>query len=72
MAQLHKIEWAPDCDTARTGSSVLDTGVTEHRDLLIGALRKDGVTNSVGRVSGSNKQGRKHKIVSISNANSWF
>ena len=70
MAQLHKIEWAPDCETARTGIWVLDTDVTEHRTPYLGILRKDGVTNGVGRVSGGNEWGLKHKIVSVRNANS--
>ena len=72
MAQLHKIEWAPDRETAHTGSWILDTGVTEHRPPLLGVSRKDGITNVVGRVSGGNKRDRKHKLVSVSNAKSRF
>ena len=72
MAQIHKIEWAPDRETARTGSWVLDTGVTEHGGPSLGVLSKDGSTKGVGRVSGSNERSRKHKIVSVSNANLHF
>ena len=46
--------------------------MTEHEALLLSILRKDGVTNGVGRVSGSNEQGRKHKVVSVSNEHSRF
>ena len=38
----------------------------------MGVLRKDGVTGGIGRVSGGNEWGRKHKIVSVRNANSRF
>ena len=72
MAQLHEIEWAPDRKTARTGIWVLDTGATEHGALLLVVLRKDGVTDGIERVSGGNERGRKHKIVSVSNANLRF
>ena len=70
MAQLHKIDRAPDRKMARTGSWVLDTGVTEHGALSLGVLRKDGVTDGIGRVSGGNERGRIHKIVSVRNMNS--
>ena len=46
--------------------------MTERGFLSLGVLRKDGVTNGVGRVNGGNERGRKHKIVSVSNANSRF
>ena len=72
MAQIHEIEWEPDRKTARTGSWLLDTGVTEHGSLSLGVLRKDGITDGVGRVSGGNEPVRKHKIVSIRNSNSRF
>ena len=72
MAQLHKIDQASYRKTERTGSWVLDTGVTEHGAPSLGVLRKNGVNNGVGRVSGGNERGREHKIVSISNANSRF
>ena len=70
MAQLHKIDRAPDRETARTGIWVLDTGVTEHRASSLGVSRKDGVNDSVGRVSGINERGCEHKIVSVRNSNS--
>ena len=70
MAQLHKIDQATDRKTACTGRSVLDTGVTENGALSLGVSRKDGVNNVVGREIRGNEQGRKHKIVSVSNANS--
>ena len=44
----------------------------EHGAPLVGVSIKDGVTNGVGRVSGSNEQGRKHKVVSVSNEHSRF
>ena len=72
MYQLHKINWAPYHKTVRTGIWVLDTGVTEQGDPLLGVSRKDGVTDIVGRVSGGNERGHKHKTVSASNANSRF
>ena len=72
MDQLHETVRALDHKTARTGSWVLDTGVTEHGALLLGVSRKDGVNGGVGRVSGGNGRGRKHKIVSVSNATSRF
>ena len=72
MAELHKIDRAPDRKTERTGIWVLDTGVTEHGAPLLGVLRKDGVHDGVGRVIGSNEQGCEHKIVSVSNENSQF
>ena len=72
MAQLHEIEWAPDCETSRIWIWVLDTGVTEHGAPSMGASRKYGVTDIVVRASGGNERVRKHKIVSISNANSQF
>ena len=72
MAPLHKIDRAPDRKTARTGSWVLDTGVTEHGAPLVVVSRKDGVNNGVVRVSDGNEWGHKHKIVSVSNANSRF
>ena len=62
MVQLHEVKWDPDHKTARTGNWVLDTGVMEHGAPLVGVSIKDGVTNGVGRVSGGNKQGRKHKL----------
>ena len=46
--------------------------MTKHRSPSLGVSRKDGVIYSVGRVSGGNEQGSKHKIVSVSNANSQF
>ena len=57
---------------ACTGSWVLDTGVTEHGYPSLCVSRKDGVTDGVGRASRGNEQGRKHKIVSVSNANFQF
>ena len=72
MAQLHKIDWAPDCEMACTGSWVLDTGMTENGAPLMGVLRKYGVKEGVGRVSGGNEQVREHKKKSVSNANSRF
>ena len=72
MAPLHKIDRAPDRKTARTGSWVLDTGVKEHGAPLVVVSRKDGVNNGVVRVSDGNEWGHKHKIVSVSNANSRF
>ena len=54
MAQLHQIDWAPDREKARTGSWLLDTGVTEHGAPFLGVSRKYGVSDSVGRVSGGN------------------
>ena len=46
--------------------------MTEHEAPSLSILRKDGVTNGVGRVSGGNEQGRKHKVVSVSNEHSRF
>ena len=69
MAQLHKIDRAPDREMARTGSWVLDMGVTEHGELLLVASRKDDGNDGVIRVSGGNERGREHKIVSDSNSN---
>ena len=57
---------------ARTGSWVLDMGVTEHGDLLLVASRKDDGNDGVIRESGGNERGREHKIVSDSNTNSRF
>ena len=54
MAQLREVEWAPDRKIARTGSWVLDTGVTEHWDQSLGVSRNDGITYGVGRVRGVN------------------
>ena len=62
MAQLHEIGRAPDLETVCTGSWVLDTGVTEHRAPLMGVSRKGGVNDGVGRLSGGNERGLKHKI----------
>ena len=39
---------------------------------MLGVSRKDGVNDGVVRVSGGNKWGHEHKIVSVSNANPWF
>ena len=72
MVQLHKIKWVPDRKKKRTGSWILDTDVTEHVAPLLGVSRKDYVTNGVGRASGGNERGLKHKIVSVRNANSRF
>ena len=72
MVQLHEIDRALDLKTACTGSRVSNTGVTEHRAPSLGVSRKDGVTDIVGRVSGGNERGHKHKTVSASNANSRF
>ena len=72
MAQLHKIDRAPDRETACMWIWVLDTGVTGNGAPLLGGSRKDGVTDGVGRASGGNEWGRKPKVVSISNANSRF
>ena len=72
MAQLHKIERAPDRKTACTGSWVLDTGMTEHGSPSLGVSRKYVINDGVGRVSGGNERGSKYKIVSVSNANSRF
>ena len=55
MAQLHEIDLAPGRETARTGRWVLDTGVTEHGAPPLGVSRKDGVIDSVGRVSSGNE-----------------
>ena len=71
-AQLHRIDRAPDRETAHTGSWVFDTGVTKHGAPSMGVSRKDGVNDLVGRVSGGNEQGREHKSVSVSNANLRF
>ena len=70
MDQLHKINRAPDRETVCTGRWVLDTGVTEYGAPSLGVLRKDGISNVVGRVSGGNEHGREHKIASVRNANS--
>ena len=72
IAQLHEIYWDIDRKTARTGGWILDTGVTKHGASSLGVSRKDSVTNSIGSASGVNERSRKHKIVSVSNANSQF
>ena len=72
MAQLQKIDWAPDRKTARTGSWLLDTGVAEHGSPSMGVSGNCGVNDRVGRVSGGNERVREHKIVSVRNANSRF
>ena len=72
MSQLHKIDRAPDRETACMGSWVLDTGVAEHGSPYLGVSRKDGVIDGVGRVRVINERGRKHKIVPVRNANSRF
>ena len=72
MAQLHEIGRAPDLETVCTGSWVLDTGVTEHGAPLMGVSRKGGVNDGVGRLSGGNERGLKHKKNSVSNANLRF
>ena len=70
MAQLHKIDRAPDRETACIGIWVLDTGMTKHGAPLLVVLKNNGVNGGVGRVSRNNKRDRKHKIVSVRNANS--
>ena len=72
ISKLHKIEWAPDLKTARTGSWVLDTGMTEDWAPSLSISRRDGITDGVGRLSSGDERGREHKIVSISNANLRF
>ena len=39
---------------------------------MLGVSTKDGVSDSVGRVSFGNERGRKHKIVPVSNENLRF
>ena len=46
--------------------------MSEHRAPLLGVSRKDDITDGVGMVSGGSERGCKHKIVSVSNANSRF
>ena len=70
MAQLHKIDRAPDRKTACTGIWVLDTGMTKHGAPSLVVSKNNGVNGGVGRVSRNNKRDRKHKIVSVRNANS--
>ena len=47
MAQLQKLNRAPDRETAHMGSWVLDTGVTEHGGPFLGVSRKDSVNDGV-------------------------
>ena len=46
--------------------------MTEHGAPSLGVSTNDGVNYGVGSVSSSNERGRKHKIVSVSNAKSRF
>ena len=46
--------------------------MTEHGAQSLVILRKDGVTDGVGRVSGGNERGRKHKVVYVSNTKLRF